>query len=87
MFNNVLFYFFGNRTVYEITWKNTAQPDRTQTTRRMRFAHWIPKSTYTHSEYVMFTAFPLQQWFHERPSMLRYTVLFRIIRCYIIASA
>jgi len=25
------------------------------------------------SEYVMLIAFPLQQWLHERASMLRYT--------------
>ena len=39
---------------------------------RMRFAHRIPKATITHSEYVMFTAFPRQQWFRKRASMLRY---------------
>ena len=27
----------------------------------------------THSEYVIFIDFPLQQWLHERASMLRYT--------------
>jgi hypothetical protein len=27
----------------------------------------------THSEYVTFIIFPLQQWLHERASMLRYT--------------
>ena len=40
--------------------------------RRMRTACWIPKATDTHSEYVMLIAFPLQQWSHERPLMLRY---------------
>ena len=43
------------------------------TLRRMRIASWIPKATDAHSEYVIFGAFPLQLWFHERPSMLRYT--------------
>jgi len=33
---------------------------------RMRFACWIPKTTNTHSEYVILIAFPLQQWSHER---------------------
>ena len=28
--------------------------------------------THTHSEYVMLIAFPLQQWRHERASILRY---------------
>jgi len=39
----------------------------------MRFAFWIPKATYTYSEYVILIAFPLQQWLHERASMLRCT--------------
>ena len=30
---------------------------------------------FTHSEYVIFIAFPLQQWLHERASMLRYSTL------------
>jgi hypothetical protein len=34
-------------------------------------ACWIPKSLQTHSEYVTLIAFPLQQWLHERASMLR----------------
>jgi hypothetical protein len=40
---------------------------------RVRFAYWVTKATYTHSEYVLFIAFPLQQWLHERASLLRYT--------------
>jgi hypothetical protein len=42
---------------------------------RMRIARWIPKATDTHSEYVILIAFPLQQWLHERASMLRYTYI------------
>jgi len=38
-------------------------------------ACWIPKATNTLSEYVIFIAFPLQQWLHERASMLRYTYI------------
>jgi len=40
--------------------------------RRMRFACWIPKAAYTHSEYLILIAFPRQQWLRERVSMLRY---------------
>jgi hypothetical protein len=40
---------------------------------RMRVAGWIPKATNTHSQYVIFIAFPLQQWLHDRASFLRYT--------------
>jgi hypothetical protein len=39
--------------------------------RRMRFACWITKVTDTHPEYVIHGAFPRQQWFRERASMLR----------------
>jgi hypothetical protein len=38
----------------------------------MSFACWVNKTTNTHSEYVIFLAFPLQQWLDERASVLRY---------------
>ena len=38
---------------------------------RTRIACWIPKATNTHSEYVIVITFLLQQWLHERTSMLR----------------
>jgi len=33
------------------------------------------KNRNTQSKYVILTAFPLQQWLHERASMLRYTYI------------
>ena len=36
-------------------------------------SYWIPNSTNTLSEYVILIDFPLQQWLHERVSMLCYT--------------
>jgi hypothetical protein len=33
------------------------------------------KATYTHSEYVILIAFPLQQWLHERAQLLRNTYI------------
>jgi len=57
-------------------WKNMSEPDSPQMAIwRMRIACWIPKATDTHSEYVKRIAFPLQQWLHERASMLRYTYI------------
>jgi len=54
----------------EIMWKNIVQPDRSQmTVRRMCIACWIPKSTKTHSEYVILFACPLQQWSHGDTSV------------------
>jgi len=53
-----IIFFFENRTVYEIKWKNIVQPDRPQITIwHMRIACWIPKVTYTHSEYVIILLF------------------------------
>ena len=50
----VQFFFVENRTVYEIRWKNTVHPDRSQMTIwRTRIASWITKTTNTHSEYVI----------------------------------
>jgi len=41
----------------------------------MRVACWISKATNTHSDYVILNVFPLQQWLHERASLLRYTYI------------
>jgi hypothetical protein len=50
---------------------STGQATGDNIIRRMRFACWITKDTHTHSEYVILAAFPLQQWLHERASVLR----------------
>jgi len=52
------------------------RPGRPQMTiLRMRIACWIPKATYSQSEYVILIAYPLQQRSQERASMLRYTYI------------
>ena len=43
------------------------------TIRRMSVPCCIIKAADIHSQYVIFIAFPLQQWLHERASMLRHT--------------
>ena len=75
---NILYsvtFFSENLIVYGIMWKNTVQPNRLQMTIwRMRIASSIPKATNTlriRNSY----GFPLQQWLHERASMLRYTYI------------
>jgi len=45
----------------------------------MRIASWKPKATNTHSEYVII-AFILQQWLHERASLLRYTFVACLVK-------
>ena len=73
---SITFFFFENRAVYAIMWKNVVGLDRPQVTIwRMRIACWIPKTTNTHSEYVILIAFPLQQWLHERTSILSFTYI------------
>ena len=52
------------------------EPDRPQMTIwRTRIARWVLKATNTHSEYVIPISFPLQQWLHERTSVLRYAYI------------
>ena len=45
------------------------------TTQRMRIECCITKATNTHSDYVMFIAFSLQQWLQERATMLSHNIL------------
>ena len=56
--------------------KKTVDPDRSQMTLwRMRIACWMLKAANTYSHYVVLIGFPLQQWLHERASVLRYTYI------------
>ena len=70
-------FFRENLAIYETMWKNTAGQYAKEMTiiRRMRFSCWISKAPNTRVEYVIFIAFPLQQWLRERASMLRYTYI------------
>jgi hypothetical protein len=80
MFND--FFFFKNRAVCEIMWKNIVEPDRPQmTVWRMRIAFCVPKATNKFSEYEILIAFLLQQWLHARSSILPYTIL-RLVVCW-----
>jgi hypothetical protein len=45
------------------------------TIRRMRFACWINEATATHAEYIILTAFVMQQRLRERASFLYYTYI------------
>ena len=49
--SNFYFFFFANRTFYEIMWKNCVERGRPQMKIwRMRIACWIPKVTNTHTQ-------------------------------------
>jgi hypothetical protein len=58
-------------------WDNAeTEPNRPrQTIWRMRKACCVTKATNAHPECVILIAFPLQQWLHERASVLRYTYI------------
>jgi hypothetical protein len=72
------FFFFA---VYEIMWENTVEWGGPQMTIwRMRIACWITKATNAHTGCVILIAFLLQQWLHERASMLRYTHIACIVK-------
>ena len=76
MFNLFFLFFFENRAFNEITCENIAHSDRPQmTVWRMRIAFWISKATNAHSEYVILTAFLLEQWLDQCASMLRCTYI------------
>jgi len=71
VFNN---FFYENRAVDEIMWKSMVELGSPHVTIwRMRISCWAPKATNTHLQYVILISFPLQQWLHERTSMLLYT--------------
>jgi hypothetical protein len=72
--------FFENRDIYLIIWQNIVERGRPQSTIwRICSACWIIKATNTHSRCVILFAFPLQQWLHERTSMLCYTYISFIV--------
>jgi hypothetical protein len=60
----------------EVMWNHNVQPNRPQMIIwSIRVACWIPRATILDSEYVTLISFPLQQWLHERVSLLRYTYI------------
>jgi hypothetical protein len=51
--------------------------------RLMRIACWINETTDTHSEYVILTAFPREQWFGKSAWILHQYVHCRLVILYI----
>ena len=71
---SIVFFFYENRDVYDMMWENIVERGRPQTEiLRMRTACLIPKTTNTHSGYVILIACPLQQWLQKCASFLRST--------------
>jgi len=64
MFNN---FFFENRTVYKIMWKNFVERGRPQMTIwRMRIACWVPKATTTHPQNMHRISRPIRHTFFPK---------------------
>ena len=69
-------------------WKNIVGLKRPQITKwRMRTSRCVPKAKNTHSEYVIIITFPLQQWLHERSSVLRYSTESVCLSCLLVKPA
>ena len=49
---------------------------------RLRIACWIITATNTHSVYVMFIDFLLQQWLSDGASILRHTYISCLVKLY-----
>ena len=80
--NFVYNFFFLNRAVCEIMWKNIVELDSSyMTIRHMRIIYWIPKATNTHSEYITLIAVRPQQVLRERASVLRYMYAACLVKC------
>jgi hypothetical protein len=82
VFNNI--FFKENLAAFVVVGKNNVKPDRGKYCRarqatndnitlRIRVVCCLPKATDTPSEYLIFTAFPFQEWLHKYASMLHYT--------------
>jgi len=57
--------FSENDAVREIMWQNMLQPDRSQTEvlySAEKMKEWARAHARTHTQYLLLSAFPLQQW-------------------------
>jgi hypothetical protein len=71
-----IFSLSANPAAYEIMWKNIAERGRPDgTIWRISIACWTLKSTDTLNNMQYLLLFPLQQWSHERTSVLGYTYI------------
>ena len=72
----ITFFYFENRAVYEIIWKDIVEPGRPQMRLwRMLLSREVPKATNTHSEHAILITFVLKQWLRQRASILRWACI------------
>jgi hypothetical protein len=77
-----MFYNFlpENRAVYEVMCQSIVEPDMPPVTIwRKLIGCWIPKARNTDAEFVIRTAFRLQQWLRERALLVRYAYIARLV--------
>ena len=68
-------FFYKNRAVYEIMWKNMIQRGQDKNMQwPICIACYVTKATDKHSEYITIIALPLQQFLSERDSILHKNV-------------
>jgi len=75
------FFFFKNHSFYEIMWEKYCREGQA-TDDHMEHAHckhYIPMATAHTQNIVISIAFPLQLWFHERASVLRYLYIASLV--------
>ena len=78
VFSNFIFFRKSCRLVENVE-KYCRAVQATKEICRMRIACWIPKATDTRSENVIRIALTLQQYLHDRPSLLRFTHIASIL--------
>jgi len=62
-------------------WKNVVERGRPHMIIwHLHIACWIPKATNTHTGCITLIAFSLQQWLHERASVLHYTYIACLVK-------
>jgi len=81
--SKTFFFFFKNRSAFEILWKNVIEPGRPQMTiLRMGTAWWVSKATKTHSEYVILLLFHCNSVCTKAPE--RYVIILLAVLLYVI---
>jgi hypothetical protein len=68
-------FFFLNLAICENVETYCRAGQATDDSMLMHIACWITKTINTCLKYVILIALPLQQWFYERASMIRYTYI------------
>jgi len=78
------FFFSKNVPFMRQRGKNIVEAGRPEMTIWGMRITWIAKAINKNSEYIILIVFPMQQWLHERTSILHYNVY--LLSCFLLAS-